>query len=808
MSSRLIVWVVLAWAALCPCGRIVGGEPAAGGTAAASIWTYEDFLRGRIPQTYKIREGHPRLLITPENRAEIIAKARAAPKLLQAVIRTAERGKGEEMVLACGAIHQLGLIPGFEYALSRRQYGRKGVEGLMSLIGAEPPGAYYGPGYLLGLPCGYDWLHALLSMDQKRALVEEMLRVARQPQAQYNDPLDGINGHIGGPRMTMGLACYGDGIDDEGARGVVEHAFRQVWWNPDREQVFPAIGLQTLLYMEGGGWVEGISYLGCSFRIFAHMAAWKTATGQDYFARMGFFRSLPYWMTHAIVPKAKPGKGYVVPLHNYHAGRMGSSGGLAQMMAAATGYLKDVDPAGAALARWWLDQSYWQGMDSPRVGRALVYGLLIGDPRVKAAPPAALNTPRTLVMRGMNLVYMRSRWADPDATVVAFGNNRFGCYRARAFNQLSLWKNGGSLIGYRGQIAGHYYYSPEAVPASNVVFYEENTRLLARPRGAGAPKTRTVVGSPQDVGSLSVHSVPGQVDYLLGECGRGYRGKGVKRCERTLVYLRPATGGGTDYLVIRDRTQTDSPSLVPHATFQTVLEPRIGADWDRDDKGELVLPGQWRIEDGPCVTITNDHTYSYLYPKRTYKAHGRAFLRTLLPASIRTLKVGGEAHPLDGLDGKPATKYLEAFNKRALADKRTFAGLWRFHVVPKAEATSHVFVHVIEATDSKVARPGVLALLKGTGGIGIQAGPNVVVFSQDGGALHSASLTVAAGTTRIVVGDLSVGRTYSVGIGDKTIAASASAAGSMLVKDVRLAPGGSIRIAPAATGRQEQERQE
>ena len=91
-----------------PCLR-----PACGAEDAPAIWTYEDFVRGRIPQTYAVAESHPRLLITPGDRHEIIAKAKAAPKLFQKVISQAERGKGEPAILACGAVYQLGLIPRF-----------------------------------------------------------------------------------------------------------------------------------------------------------------------------------------------------------------------------------------------------------------------------------------------------------------------------------------------------------------------------------------------------------------------------------------------------------------------------------------------------------------------------------------------------------------------------------------------------------------------------------------------------------------------------------------------------------------------
>jgi hypothetical protein len=311
-----------------------------------------------------------------------------------------------------------------------------------------------------------------------------------------------------------------------------------------------------------------------------------------------------------------------------------------------------------------------------------------------------------------------------------------------------------------------------------------------------APPTRTAVGSALDIGSLEVHSVPGQLDYLVGECGRGFPKGQVKRCERTLIYFRPGRPGGADRIVLRDRTETGSGELVPHAIFQSILEPKVGPDWRREGTARVVVPGQWRIDGCPCITVTNDHRGR----KRSYhpaprKAHGRAFVRVLLPEAASVLKVGGEEHPLDGLDGKPGTKYLDAFNRLALSDKLDDGGLWRFHVVPQAPATRHVFLHAIEATDSSAQRPGALDRLQATGAIAVQAGPNVVVFSGGDKPLAAAKVTVSADTARVVVGDLVPDGRCALTAGRQTRTATASRAGCALFTALRLEPGETLQLA-------------
>ena len=279
---------------------VTAGEGAAGAGESSAFWKYEDFKAGKIPQKYTVRKGHPRLLITPDNRKEIIAKAKAAPKLFQAIITLAEKGKGEPAALACAAVYQLGLIPGFKYSHSRDQYGKRGVAATMSLIGdtsMEDFETY--KGCRLGIPCGYDWLYPLLTDQQKRALVKEMIRLTNQEsldggRGPASDPnvicpfgtLSGPHCPFGGHRMTMGLAFYGDGVDNKAATRIVDETFKKVWWNPQQELKYGSL-IHILRYLEGGGWFEGMTHYGSNSRFFPHIAAWKTATGQDYFARLG-----------------------------------------------------------------------------------------------------------------------------------------------------------------------------------------------------------------------------------------------------------------------------------------------------------------------------------------------------------------------------------------------------------------------------------------------------------------------------------------------------------------------------------------
>lgn len=813
----------------------MGGEKVTGRGQPLPFWTYKDFEKGNIPQKYTIRKAHPRLLITPDNRQDIIAKAKAAPKLFQAIITLAEKGKGEPAALACAAVYQLGLVPNFKYSLSRDQYGKRGVAATISLIGdtsMEDFETYQG--CRLGIPCGYDWLYPLLTAEQKRALVKEMIRLTNQEsldggRGPESSPevfcpfgtLSGPHCPFGGHRMTMGLAFYGDGVDDKAAARIVDETFKKVWWNPQQELKYGSL-IHLVRYLEGGGWFEGMTHYGANSKFFPHIAAWKTATGQDYFARLGYFRNLPYLIAHSSVPKKKGEPNCTLPLFRFYSinpsGKGSDAPGVKKMLAAATGYLAQPDPAGASLAQWLLEQDPIGGIENLPDDGKLVFGLLMGDPSVKPKAPAELKLPLTMQVPGMGIVHMRSSWSDPDATLVGFADNGFTAYAAEAANTFCLWKNGAALFPYRGQIAGAYEYTPSATPDNNIVGYYNTDGsfwdpsvlkpVFAVPR-AGAPARPKVRGSATRREGFALESVPGEFDFMHSTMQTDiYR----RYLLRTLVYLRAKTKGQPEFVVLRDRTDRYFTNL-----FQSATEPKAGPDWGKEGKAVPLsgaswgkpaakIPGQWHIANVSCITVTNDRTYERFPGPR--KAHARAFLKVVWPESVKVTKIGGPGHAMDNLVDRRGAKSAGTALWRDIGvknptvnDKLAFGGFWRLIVWPKGTSRTRTFLHVIQPTDSNVERPHTIRLLKCAGGIAAQAGPNVVMFGRDHKPFGSVKVQVAAETTRIVVGDIEPGAACMVVAGGKTRTVKASAAGSLLLKDVRLAAGETVEVTVSKAGK-------
>jgi hypothetical protein len=373
------------------------------------IWKYQDFLDGKLPPKYEVRKGHPRFLITPENKGEIIEKIKAGPGLWQRAIDAA-KGKEWEAMLACAMIYQMDLVPGFKYAMTREQYGRKAVELLLKCDYKEENVKNFAN------PAAYDWVFDLMTPEQRKIVVQGMIARVKEGAARGGKPyaIQDTNG-VDNQAFILGLAFYGDGVDDAAARDITEGAWKKVLWNPEFSTRHILDRSRTVLFfirmLEGGCNDEGNHYFPYHCKFPLHVGAWKTATGVDCFAHMGYFRNLPYLESFIMQPFDDGTLGHDIGLsgylcyspgchHNYH--NIGST------VVAATGHLRQVDPRGAALARWWVQQhKVWGDMHQDNKGALLVYGLLIGDPRVRPLSPRELEIPLTHVMRGLNLVFVR-----------------------------------------------------------------------------------------------------------------------------------------------------------------------------------------------------------------------------------------------------------------------------------------------------------------------------------------------------------------------------------------------------------------
>jgi hypothetical protein len=376
---------------------------------------------------------------------------------------------------------------------------------------------------------------------------------------------------------------------------------------------------------------------------------------------MGYFRTAPYWHAFQCLPDTiGGGKWPTMAYSTTFAGGSGSQRGGWSNLKACTRFS---DPVGQQLARWLINQAQgWSGV-ARTPGDDLLFGLLVGDPRVKAVDPATVGVPLQFVMPSPGQFFARSDWK-PQANLVWFGSHTTGS-RVTPAGEFMLYSKGNYLIGNAATRVAHSYGCRWFQPG--VCFVGAD----------GTPACSTV----------NVGSVP---DYVQRGTFQASTSSGVTTiiAETAPNFTTPATGKighatrtfSVDAVVSKVTLSDDilcDAKLTPHLVFPCPTQPVLNAD------------GTVTIKNGAASC-----TLSFSTP----------------PAAL--IPVGGPADYCDGLPGTayagvpfllPLTVLDADFAKLAASTKPADQaaalkqmGYWRLHVVLPAGGgtlTTTIAVH-------------------------------------------------------------------------------------------------------------------
>lgn len=358
-----------------------------------------------------LREGHPRVMITPKSvevlRA-LVRSDRMAKELRRRVLRRAERMLRERPVERKLAGPRL-------LAVSRRCLDRVSTLALLFLIDNNRKWADraikemraaaafrdWNPSHFLdvaemtcALGIGYDWLYAALSEEDravvKKAIVEKGLVPAAEcykarrwwPRSKHN----------------WNQVCNGGTVI--GALAVADEERRIAAYCLGR--ALKSVPLAMASFAPDGGWAEGPMYWGYATRYNVYLlAALDTALGKDFglsklpgFAETGFFRIAADGPTRKFFNYADCHEWAGIPHHMWWLAR------------------KFKEPAYAAFAR----EEMARGSN--------VFDLLWYFPEGVIPPPKPLPLDR--LFRGVNVALLRSAWDEKQAVFVGFkgGDNK------------------------------------------------------------------------------------------------------------------------------------------------------------------------------------------------------------------------------------------------------------------------------------------------------------------------------------------------------------------------------------------------
>ncbi|HLJ11368.1 MAG TPA: right-handed parallel beta-helix repeat-containing protein, partial [Planctomycetaceae bacterium] len=397
--------------------------------------------------SYTLVSTHPRLLdfTTVPSKAGS-PDGKLILRQVQATVDGGPDATGDRLLCGAFLVRYAGtfgvLPPGIPWKKTALQYRAQAIADLMST-------PIYTGGYgtliytMAPAACGYDWLYNFLTVNQRNKLLGAFQSVMDR-RAPTDKPASNqwcSSNNISGFGMTAALATAGE----YPGRDYVADYYVNNWWkapsNPPDENLFNWYCVRNNL--AGGGNREGFGYYWGVLPNWASKAFWESATAGSNQAlqNLAYFNQYPYWVLFQTDPAYKAS----TPIWSLHtiaySGELDYDRSFMEFLMCSTSWSDD---KGKKLARWLLDETLQYPYAAGSVGRQLLFGLLIGDPRVKGAAPSTLGLPLARDVTPYGEHFERSDWG-PQATCFYFG---CATHQSRVYpmNDLTVWSKGQPLI--------------------------------------------------------------------------------------------------------------------------------------------------------------------------------------------------------------------------------------------------------------------------------------------------------------------------------------------------------------------------
>ncbi|MCL4708582.1 hypothetical protein KJ068_25780 [bacterium] len=614
------------------------------------------------PQSPLARKVHPRLYLTPEELPALRQRLKTLYREeFQKYVNELDRHFDDLPESKIGGILYLdtknyaflylidpATLPEFSFGHSREQYGRKAIEHAMfikretrhdrqSSAGLQGDNG----GYLnLSLAVSYDWLHALLTLEEKRTLADAMIRLydTRDDEADpgnYVKLSNQVTGYIHSG-CAGALALWGDDLGP----GYSDKAQEML-------NFFNAVFLERSLAVgdkvfEGPGWGEGASYYMMGITNVSFMAgAASTALGENLFFKHPFLRYNVLYLLYNILP-LKLKDNYYLSRHDTNSLQkvIGSSTG--RICAISAGALQHEDPRIAGLAKWMMSESgFGQKMEDwkyfdPRIDY-LFFKFIWGSAEVTPLTPEQAGMPLTYKL-ALGEIVMKSSFDKESSTHIIFWAPKYW-YAPHAHKDIAsftIFKHGSLALDAGSPKNANDF--PRSSSAREAVFHNilglydpdepedaddrnfMNFSFSARSEADHwqdeeyQPNGRNYIG---EIKALESNADYDFVDYDYSAAYRGGDKSKASSAHRRFAYLRGPEN--QEFVLIHDLVE--SP-FEKRFLLHTAFEPAIA-----DDQ----------------ITVTNNFEV----------AHGRMIVKSLLPAQKEILKIGGEAMWFVDADGKP-----------------------------------------------------------------------------------------------------------------------------------------------------------
>lgn len=524
----------------------------------------------------------------------------------------------------------------------------------------------------------YDWLFNEMTPEERRRIGSAFLdatgfeQPTRERKAFERENWGGTeSGFYSTPSQLWyaGLATFGEGIDDGRAERYLSQGYglfikllehRRSAASDDGGSASGALNYALAAYP----WAE-----------FNFFHTYRSATRKDIAIEWPYVAYLPSYIFWNWLPGGREfGYGDA-----YHTTNMMGVSGLNIHLSQIVQSYAATKPECAAFARWLLDKT-------PREERSpfpFTRFLLTSMPDVAPAKDPERRMPMARHFENMGQTFFRSGSGPDDTYAMFVSGGVLEMHKQFDHNSFTIYKKGFLALdtGTRpepGQHLTHYY---SRTVAHNAVLIrmpgEQMRRYWGNPAPDEAPAPVPNDGGQREVlGSKVVaFETSPEYSYAAGVATSVYHEKKCRLALRQFVFLPP------DHFVVFDRVSATQPEFRKTWLLHTAEEPRIMGDHFSADQQD----------------------------------EGRLFCRTLLPEKAEIGKIGGPGKQFwsDGRNWPLPKGYRTP-------DTTPLLGQWRVEVSPGRPAADDVFLHLIQAGDTTVARMADSKLVRKGGLVGVQ----------------------------------------------------------------------------------------
>ncbi len=541
----------------------------------------------------------------------------------------------------------------------------------------------------------FDWCYGYLTPSERQTFGAAVVQSGLY-HLNGNNWDDMINYHSK-PRLlrtlsASGLAVYGEGINDAGARELCDTAYEHTFGGNHTLCAIDEVGAD-------GSYFEGdYTHTVLTTKYREHCEMWASATDADPFAVSGNFQNMSTYYLYEVFAKNGPGAG---------ASMSGSRQGDSHSHTAPAATVRIAMYAMAKRYRDGTAQWLAKQIDTQGLGYILSYDLwkliVEYDPTVSAQAPT--NMPLSWHFQTMGTVYMRSGWDYSEGSTDVYAVFRCEKYPAghtHAHQNHILIARGNDLLAmdsgsYDTSVSSHSFnYFERTIAHNTVTVYDpsESTFGSYSNDGGQIPPSVFVHGircgdasiPSRDRGIITAYEDSENFTYAKGDATKAYASYKLDSFTREVVWVKP------DIFVILDRVDATSSSYQKTWLLHSINEPQISGD----------------------VTVIQE-------------GGSKLFVKTLMPSPFQITKVGGPGHEFDvrGVNYVPGGTVEAEF------------GSWRIEVKPTTSAQEHLFLHVMYAASSSVGSMPDVDLIDTDDVIGAQVGGHIVVFSKTGQSIGS-----------------------------------------------------------------------